>query len=285
VASLQVSDMTKFTWIELGEPRGETLVFLGGWPDDSLSGWSPIFEILKEKYRIVSLCIPQFEANCSEVKSWGYTFHELVDMMDKTINKAGCDTPFTLVIHDWGSIIGMLYQKRFPEKVKSMILVDVGIKGPVPESIWETVLIVLYQWWYAVSYIITQIMGAHIGKIILLGYFGLVFTLPFLKVCPYDTFHRPTNDAINPQLLHIYFRFWKDFFSGRPMKLSFPSCPIYYMVRVLIPVSTIHNHCLSFLKYGKKKNVMFHDKKFMERIENNPKCRCALSFCSPVGSY
>lgn len=222
--------MTKFTWIELGNPKGETLVFLGGWPDDSLSAWSPIFEILKEKYRLVSLCVPQFETNCTEIKKWGYSFDELSNMMDRAIHQAGCDSPFTLIIHDWGSIIGMLYQKQFPDKVKSMILVDVGIKGPAPETIWGTILILLYQWWYAAAYIAAQILGERIGKIVLLAYFGFVFLMPFLKVCPYDSFHRPTSEAVNPNMLHLYYRFWKDFLSGYPMSLSFPSCPIFYMV-------------------------------------------------------
>ena len=209
-------------------------MFLGGWPDDSLSGWSPLFEQLKARYRIVSLCPPQFESNCTEVKPWGYTFDELVSMMDDSIKNAECKSPFTLIVHDWGSIIGMLYQKRFPHKVKSMIIVDVGIKGPKDTSLWEILLIVLYQWWNAWAYIVSQLFGTYMGYVVMLCFATFFKAFPFLQVCPYDKPHRPMQEVLDPHKLHLYYRFWRDFLMGRPLRPPFPTCPFLYMVRKVI---------------------------------------------------
>lgn len=222
--------MSKFTVVELGKPDGETLVFLGGWPDDALSGWSPIFNVLKNKYRIVSLCIPGFEAKCTQHKPWGYSFDELVTMLHDAIKESDCDH-YTFIVHDWGSVLGLLYQKQFPDHIKSMIVVDVGIKDPTtPTSVWETFLILLYQWWSAFTYITTQFLGARVGQIMLLAFYGVLSILPFLKVCPHDSAHRPLEESMDPRLLHLYYRFWRDFFTGNPPKLTFPTCPMLYMV-------------------------------------------------------
>lgn len=221
---------SKFTITELGNQKGETLIFLNGFPDDSLSGWSPIFELLKKQYNIISICIPQFEKN-SNYKPWGYNFDELIIMLDITINQiTNSNESITFICHDWGAILGLLYCNKYPKKILRLILVDVGIKGiKDSNSIYETFIILLYQWWFSIAYIISQFLGSAFGNCIFVLYMILVTALPFLKVCPYDTFHRPASE-MNVEMCYIYYQFWKSFFQGKPIEPKMPDCPLLYFV-------------------------------------------------------
>ena len=222
----------KFSFLELGNQNGETLFFLNGFPDDGLSGWSPIFELLKKNYNIISLCIPQFEKG-STYKPWGYNFTELIEMLDNTINQLAPNTSITVVSHDWGAILTLLYCNKYPNKINRLVLVDVGIKGiKDSKSLWETFLILLYQWWFSIAYIISQFLGSAIGNCIFVLYMVLVTALPFLKVCPHDIFHRPANE-MNIEMCYIYYQYWKLFFQGKPIEPKMPDCPILYIVSFL----------------------------------------------------
>ena len=48
-----------FPHIITGNPQGENLILLAGYPDDELSGWAPLIDLLKHKYQIISVCFPQ----------------------------------------------------------------------------------------------------------------------------------------------------------------------------------------------------------------------------------
>lgn len=54
-----------FPHIVTGNPQGENLIFLAGFPDNELSGWAPLIDLLKHKYQIIALCFPQV---CSILK-------------------------------------------------------------------------------------------------------------------------------------------------------------------------------------------------------------------------
>jgi hypothetical protein len=65
--------MSFFPYIELGNPKGEPLVFLSGFPDDQLSAFGPLLEEFKADYRILSLCMPgnDVKAGGTWDKKWG----------------------------------------------------------------------------------------------------------------------------------------------------------------------------------------------------------------------
>lgn len=242
--------------LELGSPagRGERLHFLGGFPDDHMSGWSPLYEIMKHKYSIISLCLPQFHQRQQQkggngnYKKWGYSFDELVLMLHEILCRPLAipsatndlngqqETPsspsVTLICHDWGAVIGLLYCNKYPQNVKRLILIDVGIKSISETSFWETFLIILYQWWFSIAYIIGQFFGSPLGNCIFVTYMILVTIFPFLKVCPRDTFHRPASE-MTIEMCYLYFHYWKLMLQGRPIQLKMPTCPVLYMVRIM----------------------------------------------------
>lgn len=234
------SSLASFSYVEFGHHKGDHLYFLGGFPDDNISGWSPLYEILKHKYNIISICFPHYSKGC-QYKKWGYTFNELITMFDDLIMQLTTTTSqtsissssggpsITLICHDWGAIIGLLYAEKYPTKVRQLILIDVGIKSRNETKLWELFLIILYQWWYSIAYIIGQLFGVPLGNCIFVTYMIFVTLFPFLKVCPNDTFHRPASE-MTIEMCYIYFHYWKSFLQGKPIEPKYPSCPILYMV-------------------------------------------------------
>jgi cis-3-alkyl-4-acyloxetan-2-one decarboxylase len=238
--------MSEFSVVEFGTQRGENLFFLGGFPDDGLSGWSPLYEIMKQKYNIISLCLPHYSKGC-KYKRWGYTFEELLTMLEITINQLSPDVPITFICHDWGAVIGLLYAQKFPQRVSRLILVDVGIRDrgiSDPHQIWEIFLILLYQWWFCSAYIIAQFLGTPLGNCIFVLYMMLVTLCPFLKVCPTDTFHRPASE-MTVEMCFIYFQYWKLIFQGHPIDLQMPTCPVLYLVSFFLLPLLHQPLCLS----------------------------------------
>ena len=48
-----------FPHVITGNPQGENLILLAGYPDNELSGWAPLIDLLKHKYQIIAICFPQ----------------------------------------------------------------------------------------------------------------------------------------------------------------------------------------------------------------------------------
>ena len=109
-------------------------------------------------------------------------------MLNNTIRSVlGETAPFTFIVHDWGVVVGISYQNKRPNRVTKMVILDVGLKKHMPA--YDTVVILLYQWWFAASYIISQIFGNAIGNFVFFGYAVFVAALPFLL------FHRESGTA------------------------------------------------------------------------------------------
>lgn len=235
-----------------GNPRGQTLVLVSGFPDDEISGnlypipinilisplwlgWSPIIESLKNEYFLVSVCFPGNEKN-GKPKPWGYTVSEIVDMLDTTLNSIPEVTePFTLITHDWGAVIGYLYENRYPNKVTRMVAMDIGL------NLEPQLRILFYQLWFAATYVITQIFGMFIGKIPFWTIFILFEIFPFLSPLGMkgDAPKRPRGE-LRPDMCYPYYQIWKHLFSQKLSDLismsdklyfwGMPSCPILFLV-------------------------------------------------------
>ncbi|MEO8145302.1 MAG: alpha/beta fold hydrolase [Betaproteobacteria bacterium] len=57
-------------------------------------------------------------------RSYGYTLRERVDDLDALIEQAGVKGRITLVMHDWGGMIGMAYATRHPQKIGRLVLLN-----------------------------------------------------------------------------------------------------------------------------------------------------------------
>lgn len=201
---------------------------------DALSGWGPLLEILKPKYKIISLCIPQFENN-SKTKKWGYSFDELISEMDKTLVSVIGNQPFTLITHDWGAFLGYKYENVYGSKVKKMISMDIGLLRPEDGRIYQMLVITIYQVWFAVAYAFSQIFGVFIGNLIFRSFFIFGVIFPFLTPCPKDKPPRKLSE-VNVEMCYLYFQLWKAVLTGKSAAISprFPKCPLFFMVSFLV---------------------------------------------------
>jgi len=264
-----------FPSVVLGTAGKPIVVLLAGFPDDSTSGWGvEMLESLGKDYRLLCLCLPGYSSSSSNdvqqqsrssgKKAWGYDFGTLICGMHGTISafleeEGRSEASFALLVHDWGSYVGMLYQNAYPEKITRLITCDVGtMKRPL--YLKHLFVILLYQWWFAFAYLVSQAMSFTIGNAIFLLFFVIVNPLG-LGPCPHDV--APRNfSQVDVSFAYPYYHFWKGRLlggggGGAGGKSS-----------LLLPRYPPNNIPVLFL-YGKKKNAMFHDQSFLDKIVEN----------------
>lgn len=232
-------------YVEVGLKSGEALVFLSGYPDDELSACAPLVDRLKAKHRILAICMPDMQLKKSEAhlaKPWGYSFAEIDQMLDGTIaHVLGKDAKFTLIIHDWGSIYGTVYQNKRPPKVSRVVMMDVGIKRQF--SLYDAIVILIYQWWFAVAFVSSQFFGILVGNILLQLFFLFANSIPSLTIGTSGSKLPRAVDEIGVHMCYPYYHFWKAKFTMRSAEVNMlmPSCPVLYMV-IKIPLIYLIYH-------------------------------------------
>lgn len=150
-------------------------------------------------------------------------------MLDNTIvHLLGKDQAFTFVVHDWGSILGMLYQNHHPDRVRKMVLFDVGMLSKLPPL--DMLRIATYQFWFALSYLVSQLVNYTLGDILFKLYFVFTMILPFMNTIPYGVKPRTSKD-IQVHMCYPYVHFWKAKITGdKFIVVKYPTCPILFMV-------------------------------------------------------
>ena len=108
----------------LDEGRGDTVLMLHGNPT-----WSFYYRNLVLGLRGTHRVIAPDYIGCGlsdkpDENSYEYTLRRRVDDLAALIEQAGVDGPITLLMHDWGGMIGMAYATRFPEKIGRLVLLN-----------------------------------------------------------------------------------------------------------------------------------------------------------------
>lgn len=220
----------KFPHAAFGNPNGEILVFLSGFPDNEFSSFQPYFEQLKDDYFIITMCLPGFENSSKTRRPWGYDFAELITIMHATIKAVSPrDEKVNLIIHDWGSFIGLLYENKYPETVKRLVTIDIGIVNFPKLS--QVFYLVFYQWAFAWCYFFSQVLGKSVGNALFYAFLMLLYICPFLGPAPYDKPPRPLSE-LRVDMCYPYYRFWVNYLTGRQIMPKFPSCPVLFLVRI-----------------------------------------------------
>src|SRR5262245_32773123 len=110
-------DLNGLRYHYLDEGQGEPVVMVHGNPS-----WSYYYRNLVEKlsgsYRTV---VPD-HIGCGlsdkpDDSKYTYTFSQRVDDLETLLNHLGIDRNITLVVHDWGGMIGLTYAARHPERI------------------------------------------------------------------------------------------------------------------------------------------------------------------------
>jgi pimeloyl-ACP methyl ester carboxylesterase len=204
------------------------IVFVAGFPDNQTSGWGHVLPgSLADGHHMIFLCLPGYDLG-GNIRPWGYSFEELVDNMHATIVPllSSPDEKFMLVSHDWGAVLSFQYLSKYGSFVSKFVCFDVGMVDVARLPVKQVFILVLYQLWYAASYVLSQYLSNTIGNLFL-----AIFFLPlFRPIQPvYEKVYVPI-ETITAEKCYPYYYFWKAIFSGKLPKLKFPSCPTLFMV-------------------------------------------------------
>jgi haloalkane dehalogenase len=125
----------------LDEGRGEPVLMLHGNPTWSFY-YRQLVLALRDRYRVI---VPD-HIGCGRSdkpgdKYYRYTLEQRARDVAKLLDALGIDGNLTLVLHDWGGIIGMLYAHWHPERIKRLILFNTAAfhlpaAKPFPWPLW-----------------------------------------------------------------------------------------------------------------------------------------------------
>mmetsp|Transcript_34176 Transcript_34176/g.41323 ORF Transcript_34176/g.41323 Transcript_34176/m.41323 type:complete len:336 (-) Transcript_34176:209-1216(-) len=228
------------------------LVMMAGWPDTCDSAWGPLTEKFKDEYSILQVCLPGYEDDPkAPVPVWGYSFQELTDMLQATIDQVcGSDKQVTLVMHDWGAYLGYLYQCKYPARVDKIVAMDVGCG--FPELTLKNFLYnISYQVPLAAIYASSQLFGDTVGDRLLFNMFWVwIKGHPYLGPCPYDYIPRGL-ETCKGNMGYPYFRLYLSVLTGTAAYPRYPKCPTLFL-------------------HGCNKNAYFHSQKFLDYLAEQP---------------
>ena len=132
----------------LDEGKGEPIVMLHGNPTWSFF-YRDLVIALRGRYR----CIVPDHIGCGLSDKPGdnrypYTLERRVSDLDRLLSALGTDSGITLVLHDWGGMIGMAWAVRNPLQVKRLVIMNTaafhlphGKRLPLPLKICRDTLL------------------------------------------------------------------------------------------------------------------------------------------------
>ncbi|PHQ80941.1 MAG: haloalkane dehalogenase [Coxiella sp. (in: Bacteria)] len=117
---------SKMHYLESGQ--GDVFLFLHGIPTYSYV-WRHIIPPLATSVRCVAPDL--IGMGFSDKPDIDYRIFEHIDYIEKFIDQLGLDN-ITLVLHGWGSVVGLEYARRHPDKIKALAFYESHIR-PVTE--------------------------------------------------------------------------------------------------------------------------------------------------------
>ncbi len=106
------------------EGSGPTVVMIHGNPS-----WSFYFRHLIAGLRDTCRCIAPDHVGCGfsekpPLKDYGYRLQNRVDDLDAFLSGLGITEDVTLVVHDWGGMIGLAWALRKPERIRRLVILN-----------------------------------------------------------------------------------------------------------------------------------------------------------------
>lgn len=103
------------------EGKGETVLMVHGNPS-----WSFYYRELVKALRPTHRCLAPDHIGMGlsdkpDENHYRYTLKSRVDDLETFVNHVAPEGPITLVVHDWGGMIGMSWAARHPERVKAIV--------------------------------------------------------------------------------------------------------------------------------------------------------------------
>ncbi len=120
------ADVGGFRMHYLDEGRGQTVVMLHGNPN-----WSYYYRNLVTALRDTYRCLVPDHIGCGLSDKPGddryeYSLARRVLDLELWLDKLNAARDLTLVVHDWGGMIGMAYATKFPERIRRLVVLNTG---------------------------------------------------------------------------------------------------------------------------------------------------------------
>ncbi len=117
----------------LDEGRGDPIVMLHGNPT-----WSFYYRKLVLALRDSHRCIVPDHLGCGlsdkpPESRYDYSLKSRIDDLEALLDHVGVTENITLVLHDWGGMIGMAFASRHPKRIKRIIVSNTGA-FPLPSA-------------------------------------------------------------------------------------------------------------------------------------------------------
>jgi len=232
-------------------------VLLAGFPDTETSGWGSIIDELAKDHRVACFAFPGNTKDSALLvphfgHSWSSLAHGIHASIEQVCAQEGRHS-FSLLVHDWGAFLGLSYATSHPQRITRMAVFDVGMLSQ--PSLKQALVVMFYQGWFAFAFLLscTPLIGPLIADLFLAAFFYTPINSLF-GPCPYEKktgMHAALKEGrgrVTARMCYVYFRFWLSLLlrDGAP-KAKFPQCPTLFL-------------------YGTRKRIMFHDKRFIEKL-------------------
>jgi len=125
----------------LNEGSGEPVVMVHGNPSWSFYYRNLVLALSKNYQCIVPDHIGCGLSDKPGDKEYEYTLKNRIDDLEALLSSLQITENITLVVHDWGGMIGMGYAARYPERVKRLVILNTGAfhlpkEKPFPVALW-----------------------------------------------------------------------------------------------------------------------------------------------------
>ncbi|MBU2511978.1 alpha/beta fold hydrolase [bacterium] len=115
-------DVKGFRYHYIDEGTGEPVIMLHGNPT-----WSFYYRNLAKALRTEYHIIVPDHIGCGlsdkpDEEKYSFTLERRIEDLEQLINHLGFKEKITLILHDWGGMIGMAYAARNPEKISRLVI-------------------------------------------------------------------------------------------------------------------------------------------------------------------
>ncbi len=117
-------DLNGLKYHYLDEGSGDPVVMVHGNPSWSFY-YRDLVKDLRPNYRVI---VPD-HIGCGlsdkpDDSRYSYTLQQRVDDLDELLSHLKIGAKVTLVVHDWGGMIGMAWASRYPEKIARLVILN-----------------------------------------------------------------------------------------------------------------------------------------------------------------
>ena len=125
----------------LNQGSGEPVVMVHGNPS-----WCYYYRNLVAQLQQTHQCIVPDHIGCGLSdkpgdQAYDYTLESRINDLEALLEHLNINENITLVVHDWGGMIGMGYAARYPERIKRLVVLNTGAfhlpkSKPLPIALW-----------------------------------------------------------------------------------------------------------------------------------------------------